>query len=209
MWVWRVLRARPTLFHWPKLLSFILFSPVFPFSSFFLYALVLYGWGHRTDRMSIAFFWMALHCRPFIIKIIIIKVKFEGFCPTIRQKNLWQMYSTADEQHSRCTAQQMYSTADVQHSRPLFFKLRTPFQYEWKTTSLISIALKIMEFVLKCYPELLKIMNNKNEIKQRNRWRRQAKMSELGENHRKESNFEDLTNRSRLPTETIRYILTA
>ena len=67
-WDWRVSRAGPILFYWPKLLypyySLLLFFPfILP-----IYRLVLWGWGFRTDRVYITF--TALHCRPLLIIII-------------------------------------------------------------------------------------------------------------------------------------------
>ena len=53
VWDWRVSRAGPMLFYWPKMLFpfyiFYDFSPIF----FLLYRLVLWCWGLRTDRVYI------------------------------------------------------------------------------------------------------------------------------------------------------------
>ena len=52
VWDWRVSRAGPMLFYWPKLLYpyyNLLFSP----SLLSVYRLVLWGWGLRTDRVYI------------------------------------------------------------------------------------------------------------------------------------------------------------
>ena len=54
VWDWRVSRAGPILLHWPKLLyPYYSLLLSFPFSSFCLYRLVLWGWGLRTDRVYI------------------------------------------------------------------------------------------------------------------------------------------------------------
>ena len=68
VWDWRVSRAGPMLFHWPKLLypyySLLLFS----LSLLSVYRLVFWAWGLRTDREDHSL--SALHCRPFLIIII-------------------------------------------------------------------------------------------------------------------------------------------
>ena len=53
VWDWRVSRAKPMLFCWPKLLY--LYIVFYYFSIFLLsvYRLVLGGWGLRTDRVYI------------------------------------------------------------------------------------------------------------------------------------------------------------
>ena len=53
VWDWRVSRAGPMLFYWPKLL-YPYYSPLlfFPFL-IPVYWLVLYGWGLRTDSVYI------------------------------------------------------------------------------------------------------------------------------------------------------------
>ena len=51
VWDWRVSRAGPMLFYWPKMLypfyNLLLFFP----SLLSVYRLVLWGWGIRTDRV--------------------------------------------------------------------------------------------------------------------------------------------------------------
>ena len=53
VWDWRVSRARPMLFYWPKMLyrfyNLLLFFP----SLLSVYRLVSWGWGLRTDRVYI------------------------------------------------------------------------------------------------------------------------------------------------------------
>ena len=53
VWDWRVLRAGPMPFCWPSCsLRFCL--QLFSLSLLFLYRLVVWGWGLRTDRVSIS-----------------------------------------------------------------------------------------------------------------------------------------------------------
>ena len=53
VWDWRISRAGPMLFYWPKMLypfyDLLLFFP----SLFSVHRLVLWGWGLRTDRVYI------------------------------------------------------------------------------------------------------------------------------------------------------------
>ena len=51
VWDWRVSRAGPMLLYWPKL-HYINYSLlVFSLSLLFVYRLVLWGWGLRTDMV--------------------------------------------------------------------------------------------------------------------------------------------------------------
>ena len=50
---WRVSRAGPTLFCWPSC-SLLFCLQLFSLSHFFLYRFVVWGWGLRTDRVSIS-----------------------------------------------------------------------------------------------------------------------------------------------------------
>ena len=79
VWDWRVSRAEPVLFYWPKLLypyyNFLLFIP---FSSFCL--LVGFVGLGSSDWWGVYHSLSAVHCRPFIITIIII--------PSSRLKNI-------------------------------------------------------------------------------------------------------------------------
>ena len=53
VWDWRVSRAGPMPFYWPSCpLLFCL--QLFSLSLLFLYRLVVWGWGLRTDRVSIS-----------------------------------------------------------------------------------------------------------------------------------------------------------
>ena len=67
-------RAGPMLLYLRKLLypnySLLLIFPLSLISVFRLVLLVLWGWGLRTDTVYIIL--SALHCRPFVIIIIII-----------------------------------------------------------------------------------------------------------------------------------------
>ena len=67
VWDWQVSKAGPMLFYWPKLLYPYYSLLFFPFSSFCLYSLVLWGWGLRTD--SVYHSLSALHCSPFVIML--------------------------------------------------------------------------------------------------------------------------------------------
>ena len=69
VWDWRVSRAEPVLFYWAKLLyPYYNLLLLFPFSYFCLYVGIV-GLGSRTDRVYITL--SDLHCRPFLIIIII------------------------------------------------------------------------------------------------------------------------------------------
>ena len=54
VWAWRVSRAGITPFCWPSC-SLLFCLQLFPISLLFLYGLVVWGWGFRTDRVSIYF----------------------------------------------------------------------------------------------------------------------------------------------------------
>ena len=71
VWDWRVSRAGPMLFYLPKLLYPYYSLLRFSLSLLSVYRLVLWGWGLRTDRVYITLS-QTLHCRPFLIIIIII-----------------------------------------------------------------------------------------------------------------------------------------
>ena len=70
VWVWQVLRARPMIFYWPKLLApFFLSFPVFPFLDFFLIGLYF---GANvflliSDQVSIALSYSCMVIFFFII----------------------------------------------------------------------------------------------------------------------------------------------
>ena len=71
--VWRVSRAGPMFFYWPKLLAPLL-SSVFPFSSVFIYLIMLQGFwslGLIGCKCNARLSQRALHCRPLSIIIII------------------------------------------------------------------------------------------------------------------------------------------
>ena len=53
VWDWQVSRAGPMLFYWPKLLYAYYNLPLFFTFFSFVYRLVLWGWGLRTDRVYI------------------------------------------------------------------------------------------------------------------------------------------------------------
>ena len=53
VWDWRVSRAGPMPFCWPSC-SLIFCLQLFSISLLFLYRLVVWGWGIRTDRVSIS-----------------------------------------------------------------------------------------------------------------------------------------------------------
>ena len=53
VWDWRVSRAGPMPFCWPSC-SLIFCLQLFSHSFLFLYRLVVWGWGLRTDRVSIS-----------------------------------------------------------------------------------------------------------------------------------------------------------
>ena len=77
VWDWRVSRAGPVLFYWPKMLypfyNFLLFFP----SLLSVYRFSLWGLGLRTDRVYTVYHSLsALHCRPFLIIIISIYFNF-------------------------------------------------------------------------------------------------------------------------------------
>ena len=66
VWNWRVSRAVPMLFYWPKLLYPYCGLPLFfPFSSS-VHRLILRMLGLRTERVYIS---LSLHCRPLLIII--------------------------------------------------------------------------------------------------------------------------------------------
>ena len=73
VWDWRVLRAGPMPFCWPS--CFLLFClQLFSLSFLFLYTiyrLVVWGWGLRTDMVSIS---LSRSCIANLFLIIIIKV---------------------------------------------------------------------------------------------------------------------------------------
>ena len=64
VWGWRVSRARPTLFYWPKLLN-----PYYSLLLFFPFLFFLSTVWYCLDSRS------ALHCRPFLIIIIIKEIE--------------------------------------------------------------------------------------------------------------------------------------
>ena len=49
VWYWRISRAMPILYYWPKLLARLLIL-LFSISLLSFYRLVLWGWGHKTDK---------------------------------------------------------------------------------------------------------------------------------------------------------------
>ena len=51
VWDWRVSRARPMLFYWPKLFYPYYIILLFSISLLSVYRLVLRGWGLRTERV--------------------------------------------------------------------------------------------------------------------------------------------------------------
>ena len=53
VWDWRVSRAGPMPFCWPSC-SLLFCLQLFSLSLIFLYMLVVWGWGLRTDRVSIS-----------------------------------------------------------------------------------------------------------------------------------------------------------
>ena len=53
VWDWRVSRAGPMPFYWPSC-SLLFCLRLFFLSFLFLYMLVVWGWGLRTDRVSIS-----------------------------------------------------------------------------------------------------------------------------------------------------------
>ena len=53
VWDWRVSRAEPIFFYWPKLSILSIVYYYFSFSLLSVYRLVLWGWGLRTDRLYI------------------------------------------------------------------------------------------------------------------------------------------------------------
>ena len=72
VWDWRVSRARPILFYWPKRLypyySLLLFS----LSLLSVYRLIGIVWLGSSDWYGVCHSLSTLHCRPFLIIIIII-----------------------------------------------------------------------------------------------------------------------------------------
>ena len=76
VWDWRVSRAGPVLFYWPKLVYPYYSLLLFFLSLLSVYRLVLWGWGLRTD--SVYHSLSALNCRTFLIIIIII-ILLRGF----------------------------------------------------------------------------------------------------------------------------------
>ena len=76
VWDWRVSRAGPMLFHFPKPLDDFLSSVFFPFSSFYLYVgivgLVSSNWYGLNQSLP------DLHCRPLLLIIIIIHLRQNG-----------------------------------------------------------------------------------------------------------------------------------
>ena len=71
VWDWRVSRAGPILFYWPKMLypfcNLLLFFP----SLLSVYRLVLWDWGLRTDRVYIT---LSQPCTADLFLIIIITI---------------------------------------------------------------------------------------------------------------------------------------
>ena len=53
VWDWRISRSGPMPFCWPSC-SFLFCLQLFSLSLLFLYRLVVWGWGLRTDRVSIS-----------------------------------------------------------------------------------------------------------------------------------------------------------
>ena len=85
---WRVSRVGPIPFCWPSCsfpFCLLLFFP----SLLSFYGLVLWGWGLTTNRVLIVL--PALHCRPFLIIIIITNFHVLSFdiydIPTYEHRN--------------------------------------------------------------------------------------------------------------------------
>ena len=70
VWDWRVSRADPMTFCWPSC-SLLFCLQLFSISLLFLYRLVLWGWGLRTDRVSIS---LSQPCIAIFLKIIIMLI---------------------------------------------------------------------------------------------------------------------------------------
>ena len=80
---WRVSRAGPMPFCWPSC-SLLFCLQLFSLSLFFLYRLVVWGWGLQTDRVSISLSRPCIANLFLIIIIILILIRGHVACVTCK-----------------------------------------------------------------------------------------------------------------------------